>query len=124
MDKKLIFGICILSLLVLYGCGEASYTTDNSDSKSQPVKRAQLEVEIGELGSTGMLFRVINRNDYDWHNVKITVNDYYSCWERDVLKPGAPITVNAATCNQFAVNQNMVYSVQVETDEGFEEFSR
>ncbi len=124
MDKKLIFGICILSLLVLYGCGETSYTIDNSDSKSQPVKRAQLEVEIGELSSMGTIIRVINRNDYDWHNVNITVNDYYSCWETDVLKPSESITVNAVTCNKFAVNQNMIYSVQVETDEGFEEFSR
>ncbi|MCF7872151.1 hypothetical protein K9L97_03890 [Candidatus Woesearchaeota archaeon] len=68
--------------------------------------------------------RVINRNNYTWHNVSITVNDYYSCWEQDNLNPEGIIEVQALTCDQFAINHKYIYSILVETDEGKASFTR
>ena len=128
MEKSKYYnGLLITSLLIVFlvsGCTETNY--NNSDDRSTPdiTKKKPLQAEIGELGNSGTYLRVINRNDYDWHNVEITVNDYYSCWSRDVLKPEEIIDVQAVTCNQFAVNQNAVYSLTVIADEGQADFSR
>ena len=119
MNKKMIFySILLLCILIISGCSENNSTTNKQTEK------APLEVEIGEIESSGTQLRVINRNDYDWHNVKVTVNEYYSCWSRDILKPNEVISVNALTCNQFVINHDIVYSLIVEADEGSSEFAR
>ena len=116
-------------IFLVSGCTETNYT-DSDDSNTPDItepdtsKKKPLQAEIGELGNSGTYLRVINRNDYDWHNVEIIVNDYYSCWDRDVLKPGEIIDVQAVTCNQFFVNQNVVSSLIVKADEGQTVFSR
>ncbi|TKJ17466.1 hypothetical protein CEE44_02935 [Candidatus Woesearchaeota archaeon B3_Woes] len=114
-------GLITLSLLVLFLVSGCTGTNNNNPDIT---KKKSLQAEIGELGDSGTYLRVINRNDYDWHNVKITVNDYYSCWSRDILKPEEVISVNAVTCNQFVINQNVVYSLTVVADEGQTDFTR
>lgn len=114
-----LMAVALLVMLMVSGC-----TTTNFDNTQTTPKKESLKAEIGELGNSGTYLRVINRNDYDWHNVEVTVNDYYSCWSRDVLKPEEIIDVQAVTCNQFAVNQNVVYSLTVNADEGQADFTR
>ena len=117
-QKKIFYSIFILCIIIISGCSENNSTTNKQ------LERAPLEAELGEMTAEGTILRVINRNDYDWHNVKVTVNEYYSCWSRDVLKPNEVISVNALTCNQFVINHDIVYSVIVEADEGSSEFIR
>ena len=125
--SKYYTGLIIISLLILFlvsGCTGTNYNNSDDSSNPEIAKKKPLQAEIGEQGNSGTYLRVINRNDYDWHNVEITVNDYYSCWSRDVLKPEEVIDVQAVTCNQFVVNHNVVYSLTVKTDEGQADFSR
>ena len=111
--SKYYTGLIIISLMFVFLVSGCTGTNYNS-----------LEAEISEPDNSGTYLRVINRNDYDWHNVTITVNDYYSCWSRDVLKPAEVINVQAVTCNQFVVNHNVVYSLTVKADEGQADFYR
>ncbi|MHA1591393.1 MAG: hypothetical protein ACTSUP_02850 [Candidatus Heimdallarchaeaceae archaeon] len=54
----------------------------------------------------------------------MTVNEYYNCWNFDVLAPGAAISVNAPTCSGFAINHDSIFTLEVEADEGSETFTR
>lgn len=92
-------------------------SSSNSDSSQN---LAKFEPELTSLGGSLTTYKVINRNDYAWHNVEIIVNDYYSCWSRAVVESGESITISAATCNDFAVNYNSVNSLLIEADEGVE----
>ncbi|GAH27039.1 unnamed protein product, partial [marine sediment metagenome] len=86
-------------------------------------KLAPLDSEVGPVGTSLTMYRIINRNDYPWHNVEITVNSYYSCWGRDLLEPGEVITIEAVMCNRFSLSNQMVTSLLIETDEGVERYS-
>ncbi len=94
------------------------------DTENNEIINEKFKVEIGEVGDSGNIIRVTNRNSYDWHNIKITVNDYYSCWSREILKPNEVITVNALYCNEFVLNHKVVNSIEVVADEGKDHFIR
>ncbi|MEJ2267544.1 MAG: hypothetical protein P8X70_00515 [Nanoarchaeota archaeon] len=104
---------------------ESDLTGDTINSQNQNTKQnlAKFESEVGQVGTSLTQYRVINRNNYDWHNVKITVNDYYSCWDRDILESEDSILINAVGCDQFVVNQNIIQSIWIEADEGAERYS-
>jgi hypothetical protein len=80
----------------------------------------KFDPEVTNIGTSPTMYHIINKNDYPWHNVKIIINGEYSCWSRDILEPEDFITINAITCNQFAVNYNLVESIWVISDEGTE----
>lgn len=121
-----IIGLLVVVILFLVFIGLFSTGEDkNSDSNKDNVqdKLPPLDSEVSQVGTSLTTYRVINRNNYDWHNVIITVNDYYSCWERDTLKPTESILISAVTCNQFALNNQIVESILIESDEGVARYS-
>lgn len=127
MRKGLLFGIiALLFVFMITGCRDTNtqYQQEVNEKEDSAIKKAPINAEIGELDNSGKYFIIINRNNYDWHNVKITVNDYYSCWSRDVLKPGEGMEILAVNCNDFVVNQRYVKKLVVEADEGSQIFTR
>ncbi len=75
----------------------------------------KLKAETTLLSNT--MVRIVNRNDYSWHNVSITVNDYYSCWEYDVLDSDEGINLEVSGCNQFILNQDYIRKIEINTKE-------
>lgn len=110
----------ILGLFILGVIGNSS--TKNS-SFTDYNKLAKFESEVAQIGNSLTTYKVINRNNYSWHNVEITVNDHYSCWSREILESEDSITINAVTCNQFVINYDMIKSIDVKADEGTERYS-
>lgn len=115
---KMIF-IIILAIIFINFNGNSKNSIEITDN----VKLAPLDAEVAQLGTSLTTYKVINRNDYVWHNIKITVNDYYSCWERETLEPEDFIYVEALICNQFAVQNQRVESVEITADEGSAKYS-
>lgn len=125
MDKKFILCLLIAGALIISGCMGTSYDTPPGPSSNpKKVKQVALKPEVGEVAPT--FLRVTNRNDYAWHNVKITVNEYYPCWEMNLVESGEAINVNAGgDCGaEFVMNYDAIYSMTVEADEGSAGFSR
>lgn len=126
--KKIRWGWLIILgivLVIVFWPNSESNSESNIDSQksNNQEKLAPFELELANVGTSLTMYKVINRNDYPWHNVEIIVNEDYSCWSREILEPGDLITINAVTCNQFAVNYNMVESIWIEADEGAEKYS-
>lgn len=114
----------ITIILGLFILGAISNNESSSNNHSSDInKLPKFDPELIRFGDSLTMYKIINRNDYLWHNVEITVNDHYSCWSRDVLEPEDSITIDAVTCNQFVVNYNIVESVDIKSDEGAERYS-
>ncbi len=98
-------------------------STQNLIGDSVSEKLPKFNPEVTNVGTSLTMYKVINRNNYPWHHVEITVNNHYSCWSRDVLEPGDSIAINAVTCNQFAINNQIVQYLDIKADEGAERYS-
>jgi hypothetical protein len=99
------------------------YLTGKSTLNDNSNQLPPLESEVAQIGNSLTMYEVINKNDYPWHNVEVIVNKDYSCWSRDILEPEDSILVNAVTCNQFAVNDQIIESIWIECDGGAERYS-
>jgi len=116
----ILVGLTISSIIIL-----SFIPTDSPDNLQDQSKEnlAKFEIELAHVGTSLTMYKIINRNDYDWHNIEITVNEYYSCWSREILKSGESITINAVTCRDLAVNHNMIESMWVSSEEGSQRYS-
>ncbi len=64
-------------------------------------------------------FFIVNRDDFDWNNVKITVNEYYSCESDKVFFSNEKYLFTGAFCEDFLTNGNQVVNtMKIESDEG------
>lgn len=109
----------ILIIFFLWVFGVFSSGSDKNSNSNLP----KFDSEVINIGNSLTMYKIINRNDYDWNNVEIIVNEYYSCWSKDILGPDDSITINAVTCKDFALNYDLVESLWIKSDEGAERFS-
>lgn len=121
MRIHFMMGLFIMVLLIS-GCAGTNYQTHETDTVTKKeVKegntKAPLEVETGRFGK--LMVRVVNRNDYIWHNVTVSVNEYYKYGQFDKLEPDETITIQGARLgSDFIMYNNRIETVKIETDEG------
>ena len=114
------FGIIILIIFIIFLFSPGG---DSNNSNSIKEKLDPLEASVTPIRGSFTTYQVLNINSYPWHNVKITVNEEYSCWSREVLEPGEKIIIQAATCNDFAVYNNAIYFIEIKADEGWAKYA-
>ena len=95
--------------------------TNPQNVQNKTIGLSSLKVDLGQLSADQ--FTVTNRNDYEWHNLKIIVNDYYTCIDISKFPSGGRLDIIPITCENFAVNQGVTNKIEVITDEGTEVFT-
>ena len=119
--RKAITGLFFLIIFIIFLWNITNKLAPTE--KTNSIHSEKFSPELANIGDSLTMYKIINRNDYAWHNVKITVNDYYSCWFKDTLNSSDSITFNAITCNKFIINHNTVESILIESDEGTQGYS-
>jgi len=122
--KKILFGLILVAVLIIAGCADNSYPRESDSTKtiSKP-KLAKLEPEITIINQ--LLVDITNRNDYDWHNMKVVANDYYVCIEGMSLESGMKWTLETYGCKDsqgrggIGISQSLE-KIEITTDEGNE----
>ena len=96
---------------------DASQGKNSDNTRKKPIE-AEINLIGTQQGYTSEVI-IINRNDYDWHDVKITINDHYSCWNYEKLPPGDSMRLAPAMCDSnFAISKPNINKVVIVTKEG------
>ena len=83
----------VLALVLVSGC-----TTYKQNNTAETKHYAPINAEINLLGTSYDPYgvEIINRNDYDWINLKITVNEYYIFEMDEGIKAGKNARIHFA----------------------------
>ncbi len=104
-EKNFIFiivGVTILSILVIMAItGDSSDKDSESENQKIPQdnpqqKLARFEAEANLINE--MMVEIVNRNDYEWTNIKVLANDYYNCIEGMSLGSNEKWTLKTHWC--------------------------
>jgi len=132
MDKEKITLIVLIILFFLIAF--MSNNEDNNSNKNNIVDSNvktnkildPLKIEIVPFADSVVIYKIINRNDYDWHNVTIKVNNYYDCTSYSEIKANTEVIFNSmSSCGaDFSKNYNSIDYIEINTNEGMEVFSK
>jgi len=108
--------ILLILFLFFYFIGKSP---SNEDSNSN--KLASLQAEINIVNE--MMIDIINRNTYEWTNVKIVANDYYTCIEGMTLEPNRQFDLKTYQCKDSQGQGSIgiltpLEKIKIITDEG------
>lgn len=129
-----IFYFLTISLLILtFSISSENSNTPNVEIPENNINQnnnnnanEELEAEVVPMGDGLTSFTIINRNDFDWENIEVTVNDYYTCSDfQNSIMSGEQVTFIAERCDEFVSNGNIVVNkLEIETNEGDALFER
>lgn len=74
--------VALIVFLFLFGIWNNSKEGKKTNSDAQKYERLEAEVNI----MNELMVDIANRNDYEWTNMKVIANDYYTCIEDMNLK--------------------------------------
>ena len=108
--------ILLILFLFFYFIGKSP---SNEDSNSN--KLASLQAEINIVNE--MMIDIINRNTYEWTNMKVIANDYYVCIKEMNLGPNGKWNLKTYWCKDSKGDGNIGISIPLEkieiiTDQG------
>ena len=131
--KKALYIIgAVFIFLILVGMASDSdsstaSSTDSGSSTDDKVTYGKLKAEITITHRSGYpAYDIINRNDYDWHNVEFTINDYYKYKPTvDLVEAGDEVYAvhwmyfMDAKGRPFSLTDSTdIYEFKITTDEG------
>jgi len=92
--------VALIVLLFLFGIWNNSKEDKKTNSDAQKYERLEAEVNI----MNELMVDIVNRNDYEWTNMKVIANDYYTCIEGMNLKPNEKWTLKTYWCKDSQGN--------------------
>lgn len=120
-------GLFFIILLIVISSNNSNTSTHEASS-NQPAENIKLSPFNAEATVMNeMMVNIINRNDYNWTNVKIVANDYYTCIEGTTFESGEQWRLQTYQCKDSQGRGNIgiltpLEKIEIIADQGSQTF--